>query len=111
MMKTIAEGYLITCLLLLHIPVLTCEYSCLPPLATAAAVVPNSWREAALELTSFMHVSIGTLQLLAHVLVLADIVIAALLIIKAFGGFIRKFLFVFMSLAASALIIKHWTIM
>ena len=106
MFASILEGYLLMFFLLLHLSILFCDEACIYPLKYAKTFASKEMLLLVGNLSSFFHISKGALQIIGQLILIGDVFILIILVLKLIGCFLKKFTFVFISLAISAFLLQ-----
>ena len=106
MFASIVEGYLLMLFVLLHLSILLCDEACIYPLKYAKTFASKEMLLLVGNFASLFHISKGTLQVLGQLLLTGDLFVILILTLKLVGFFLKRFTFVFISLAISAFLLK-----
>ena len=107
MFASILEGYSLMIIVLLHLSLFTCDENCIYPLRFVNNVVSKEVLQSAVKLISMFPISKVTLQTMAQLIFMGDIFVLTILSLKLIGNLLKKFTYVFISLAISAFILQR----
>lgn len=106
MLASILEGYLLMIFVLLHLSILFCDDACFYPLRYVKFFASRDFLQLIGNFASIFHISKGALQILGQFLLIGDFFVITILTLKMIGCFVRRFTFVFISLAISAFLLR-----
>ena len=106
MLASIWEGYLLMILVLLHLSILFCDEACFYPVRYTKLFASKEMLQLIGNFATIFHISKGALQILGQLLLIGDFFVLTILSLKMIGSFVKRFTFVFISLAISAFLLK-----
>lgn len=106
MFGSIIQGYFLMFFVLLHLSLFVCDDTCIFPLQYCRSLLSRDAFQLVSNYVSILQIGKSTLQVMAQLLFVGDFFVVLILLLKLIGTFIKKFVFIFMSLAISAFLLR-----